>query len=57
MLPAQHCGGRLVPGEMQFLTSPGYPRSAAEKDQTYQPNLDCVWTYPGEENTLVGVNT
>jgi len=52
---AQQCGGRLVAGEMQFLTSPGYPRSAAEKDRTYEPNLDCVWTYSGEENTLVGM--
>ena len=43
-------------GEMQFLTSPGYPRSAAEKDRTYESNLDCVWTYSGQESTLVGVS-
>jgi len=44
-----------VAGEMQFLTSPGYPRSAAEKDRTYESNLDCVWTYSGQESTLVGM--
>merc|ERR1739838_437980 len=49
---AQGCGGALTVGEMTILTSPDYPNSAAEKDNTYPSNADCTWENRGAGNTL-----
>ena len=51
----EDCGGDLKVEETEFITSPGYPRSAAEKTSTYPPNLDCIWKHDGEDDTLIAV--
>ena len=47
----------MVVDKMTFITSPMYPTSPAEKDQTYPPDLDCLWEFDGEKDTLIGVSS
>ena len=49
---SQECGGQLVVGDLQILTSPNYPTSAEEKDNTYPSDSDCMWKNIGAPNTL-----
>jgi len=51
-ISSQGCGGQLVVGELTILTSPNYPTSAAEKDNTYPSDSDCTWKNIGAPNTL-----
>ncbi|XP_078489914.1 uncharacterized protein LOC108949521 [Ciona intestinalis] len=46
------CGGELVVGEFTLIKNPGYPNENNQQGK-YPNNADCVWTYEGNEDSLV----